>query len=95
MAFDVLPKIPRLRPDPYSAGRCAYEKGEPFDPDFGLRYAGWGTVTAQCLYENGRLAAAGGTALKTSTGKPRQRRKEAGHPGSGDTSPVDRHRNRA
>jgi hypothetical protein len=58
-----LPKIKRLKPDPYSAGRLAYERGEPFDPDFGLRFAGWGTISAQCLYENGRLSAAGLAAL--------------------------------
>lgn len=57
--MDFLPKIKRARPDPYSAGRRAFENGEPFDPDFGLRFAGWGTVSAQCLYEAGRLTAAG------------------------------------
>jgi hypothetical protein len=62
MATPVLPKIKRLRPDPYSAGRKAYERGEPFDPDYGLRFAGWPPISAQCLYERGRLAAASGEA---------------------------------
>jgi hypothetical protein len=48
----------RLRFDPYSAGIRAYERGEVFDPDFGLRCKGWGTNSAQCLYERGRLKAA-------------------------------------
>jgi hypothetical protein len=61
--MDLLPKVKRIRPDPYSAGRRAYEKGEPFDPDFGLRFAGWGTISAQCLYEAGRLTAAGFEAI--------------------------------
>lgn len=54
-----LPKIRRLKPDPYSAGRRSYEEGEPFNPDFGLKFIGWGTISAQCLYESGRLTAAG------------------------------------
>jgi len=62
MTIELLPRIKRLRPDPFSAGQRAYESGAPFDPDFGLRFAGWGTITAQCLYEAGRLAAAGATA---------------------------------
>jgi hypothetical protein len=48
----------RLRFDPYHAGIRAYQRGEPFDPDFGLRCKGWGTNSAQCLYERGRLKAA-------------------------------------
>jgi len=62
--YSDLPKIKRLRPDPYSSGRKAYERGEPFDPDFGLRLAGWPTISAQCLYERGRLEAATLAALK-------------------------------
>ena len=62
VAFPVLPKIKRLRPDPYSAGRKAYESGEPFDPEYGLRLVGWPPISAQCLYERGRLAAASGKA---------------------------------
>lgn len=58
----VFPKIKRLRPDPYSAGRKAYERGEPFDPEYGLRFVGWPPISAQCLYERGRLAAASGGA---------------------------------
>lgn len=61
MTIEFLPRIKRLRPDPFSAGQRAYQSGDPFDPDFGLRFAGWGTITAQCLYEAGRLAAAGAT----------------------------------
>ncbi len=62
MTIEFLPRIKRPRPDPFSAGQRAYERGDPFDPEFGLRFAGWGTITAQCLYEAGRLAAAGATA---------------------------------
>ena len=61
MTIEFLPRIKRLRPDPFSAGQRAYQSGDPFDPDFGRRFAGWGTITAQCLYEAGRLAAAGAT----------------------------------
>jgi hypothetical protein len=65
-ANQYLPKIRRLSPDPYSAGRRSYEKGEPFDPDFGRSFAAWGPISAQCLYEKGRLsaAAAGGLASR-------------------------------
>ena len=68
MTIEPLPRIKRLRPDPFSAGRQAYERGDSFDPDFGLRFAGWGTITAQCLYEAGRLAAAG-----AAVGTPREK----------------------
>jgi hypothetical protein len=53
-----LPAVKKLRPDPYSEGRRAFERGDGFEPDFGLRFPGWGTISAQCLYEAGRLAAA-------------------------------------
>ena len=43
--------------DPYSAGLRSFRRGAALDPEFGLKYKGWGT-SAQCLYENGRLAAA-------------------------------------
>jgi hypothetical protein len=72
MTVEFLPKIKRLRHDPYSAGRRAYERGEPFDPDFGLRFAGWGTISAQRLYESGRLSAAGLAAARTAGAAARQ-----------------------
>jgi hypothetical protein len=59
----LLPRIKRLPADPYSAGRQAYERGEPFDPDFGLKFADWPPISAQCLYEIGRLSAAGGSSV--------------------------------
>lgn len=74
MALDRLPKIKRRQPDPYSAGRRAYERGEPLDPDFGLRFAGWGTISAQCLYEIGRLSAAGLSGAAPSDNSQRRRR---------------------
>lgn len=74
MTNPVLPKIKRLRPDPYSAGRRAYQRGEPLDPEFGLRLAGWPTISAQCLYERGRLSeAAGNTNNGNSKIKPARR----------------------
>ena len=48
----------RPKLDPYSAGMRSFRRGAPLDPEFGLKYKGWGTISAQCLYENGRLAAA-------------------------------------
>jgi hypothetical protein len=48
----------KIRFDPYSAGIRAYRLGRPLDPDFGRNCKGWGTNSAQCLYERGRLAAA-------------------------------------
>lgn len=73
MTIPVLPKIKRLRTDPYSSGRRAYERGEPFDPEFGLRLAGWPTVSAQCLYERGRLSAASSEASRDGA-KPKEGR---------------------
>jgi hypothetical protein len=72
MATPVFPKIKRLRPDPYTAGRKAYERGEPFDPEYGLRLVGWPPISAQCLYERGRLAAASSEA-KCKGIKPKRR----------------------
>lgn len=50
------PRISRI--DPFTAGKRAYLRGLPFDPEFGAKCAGWGPISAQCLYERGRLAAA-------------------------------------
>jgi hypothetical protein len=36
----------------------SYRRGAALDPEFGLKCKGWGTISAQCLYENGRLTAA-------------------------------------
>jgi hypothetical protein len=58
MTVEFFPKLKRPRADPYSAGLRAFEKGEPFDADFGRHFADWGIITAQCLYEAGRLVAA-------------------------------------
>jgi hypothetical protein len=55
----------RTRSDPYSAGQRAYRLGKPFDPEFGLNCDGWGTNSAQCLYERGRLSAAAQPRLQT------------------------------
>lgn len=67
-----LPKIKRPGPDPFSAGASAYRKGEPFDSDFGHRFPEWGIISAQCLYETGRLLAAEN---KTAGAKRARRRK--------------------
>jgi hypothetical protein len=48
----------RPKTDPYTAGIRSYRRGAALDPEFGLKYKGWGTISAQCLYENGRLTAA-------------------------------------
>ena len=62
MAAPIRPKIKRLRPDPYSARRKAYERGEPFDPECGSRLVGSPSISAQCVCEEGRLAAVSGEA---------------------------------
>jgi hypothetical protein len=48
----------RPKTDPYSAGIRSFQRGATLDPEFGLKWKGWGTISAQCLYENGRLEAA-------------------------------------
>jgi hypothetical protein len=48
----------RERQDPFTAGKRSYRLGVPFDADFGSKFKGWGAVSAQCLYESGRLKAA-------------------------------------
>ena len=54
----ILPRVRRAKTDPFTAGVRSYRAGEPVDPEFGLKCKGWGTTTAQCLYEAGRLKAA-------------------------------------
>lgn len=56
-----LPKVKTRGWDPFSAGKAAYMRGAPFDPDFGRKCRGWSPISAQCLYERGRLAAAENT----------------------------------
>lgn len=46
------------RIDPFTAGRLSFERGEPLDADFGSGCAGWPPISAQCLYEMGRLKSA-------------------------------------
>lgn len=53
--------------DPYTAGQRAIRRGEAFDPDYGLKCTGWGVISAQCLYERGRLKA---VALQQACGRP-------------------------
>lgn len=47
--------------DPFTAGLKSFARGAALDPEFGLKCKGWGPITAQCLYEAGRLKAAGRT----------------------------------
>jgi hypothetical protein len=54
------------RLDPFTAGKNAFLRGQPFDPEFGAKCKGWGTVSAQCLYETGRLKAAQDVLKKSS-----------------------------
>lgn len=46
------------RLDPFTLGRRAFERGEPLNADFGTTFAGWPPISAQCLYELGRLKSA-------------------------------------
>jgi len=46
------------RLDPFTLGRRAFERGEPLNADFGSTCAGWPPISAQCLYEMGRLKSA-------------------------------------
>lgn len=46
------------RLDPFTLGRRAFERGEPLNADFGSTCAGWPPISAQCLYELGRLKSA-------------------------------------
>ena len=54
--------------DPFTAGLRSYNRRQPFDPDFGAKCTGWGTVSAQCLYERGRLKAAEASRTKEMPG---------------------------
>lgn len=55
---NVTQKKPRMESDPFTAGLRSYQRGLPFDPEFGQKCDGWGAISAQCLYERGRLKAA-------------------------------------
>ena len=46
------------RLDPFTLGRRAFERGEPLNADFGSTCTGWPPISAQCLYEMGRLKSA-------------------------------------
>ena len=49
---------PARRLDPFTSGRLSFERGEPLDADFGSTCSGWPPISAQCLYEMGRLKSA-------------------------------------
>ena len=49
---------PGSKVDPFTAGLRSYARGIPFDPEFGPKCTGWGPISAQTLYERGRLQAA-------------------------------------
>lgn len=49
---------PARRPDPFTSGRLSFERGEPLNADFGSHCTGWPPISAQCLYELGRLKSA-------------------------------------
>lgn len=49
---------PARRLDPFTSGRLSFERGEPLDADFGSTCSGWPPISAQCLYELGRLKSA-------------------------------------
>ncbi len=51
-------KQPGSKVDPFTAGLRSYKRGLVFDPDYGNKCQGWGPISAQCLYERGRLKAA-------------------------------------
>lgn len=44
--------------DPFTSGRRSFERGEPLNADFGSNCSGWPPISAQCLYELGRLKSA-------------------------------------
>ena len=44
--------------DPFTLGRRSFERGEPLNADFGSTCSGWPPISAQCLYELGRLKSA-------------------------------------
>lgn len=46
------------RLDPFTLGRRSFERGEPLNADFGSTCSGWPPISAQCLYELGRLKSA-------------------------------------
>ena len=48
----------RHRLDPFTLGRRSFERGEPLNADFGSTFSGWPPISAQCLYELGRLKSA-------------------------------------
>lgn len=55
-------RAPRRPParglDPFTSGRRSFERGEPLNADFGSNCTGWPPISAQCLYELGRLKSA-------------------------------------
>ena len=51
-------RTPRRRLDPFTSGRRSFERGEPLNADFGSNCSGWPPISAQCLYELGRLKSA-------------------------------------
>ena len=51
-------RSPRHRLDPFTLGRRSFERGEPLNADFGSNCSGWPPISAQCLYEMGRLKSA-------------------------------------
>ena len=58
MASRIRKSAPARRLDPFTSGRRSFEKGEPLNADFGSSCAGWPPISAQCLYELGRLKSA-------------------------------------
>ena len=69
--------------DPFTLGRRSFERGEPLNADFGSTFAGWPPISAQCLYELGRLKSASLAAhaarkRPASTPKPRASRRKRG-----------------
>ena len=71
-----LARHPGRRLDPFTSGRLSFERGEPLNADFGSGCAGWPPISAQCLYELGRLksAALAAKALKVRRVKPSRAR---------------------
>lgn len=67
---------PARRIDPFTAGRQSFERGEPLDADFGSGCSGWPPISAQCLYEMGRLKSAA-IAARGTKGSARPARKRS------------------
>lgn len=62
--------------DPFTLGRRSFERGERLNADFGSTCSGWPPISAQCLYELGRLKSASLAAHAVGK-RPKEARKPA------------------